>query len=96
MFRRLQAAFRLILAYPSADDVVSLLQAAGRDHVPVNTSSKPSIFSEIEGHEHMPVPDPKDRPTVDAIITEISSQKWYIGQIVYKRVFEEKMAQTGQ
>jgi DEAD/DEAH box helicase domain-containing protein len=96
MFRRLQAAFRLILAYPSADEVVLLLQAAGRDHVPINTSSKQSVFSEIEGHEHKPVPDPKDRPTVDAIITEISSQEWYLGQIIYKRVFEEKKAQTGQ
>ena len=73
---------------------MSLLQAAGRDHVPVKPSCS-TTFSGSKQKAPMSVPDPKDRPTIDAVLAEISEQEWYKEQIVGRRVFEAKEGQLG-
>lgn len=86
---------RLIRATPTSEDPVALLQSAGRDHIPVNPSPDSTSFSDVKGKEKMVVPDPKDRPTVDEVISEIYEQEWYKAQIVERRVFEAKTGQKG-
>jgi DEAD/DEAH box helicase domain-containing protein len=83
---------RLVLATPGTENPISLLQAAGRDCIPINPSS-PAMFTDLEGN--MTVPDARDRPTVDAVIREVESKPWYKGQIVVRRVFEPKEAEIG-
>jgi DEAD/DEAH box helicase domain-containing protein len=75
-----------------------MLQAAGRDHVPVKPSARLlySPFSELKGKAPASVPDPKDRPSIDAVIAEILEQEWYKEQIIDRRVFEAKEGQLGQ
>jgi DEAD/DEAH box helicase domain-containing protein len=44
---------------------------------------------------NIPVPESKDRPTIDAIIEEIQQASWYKEQILERRVFEQKEGRTG-
>jgi hypothetical protein len=78
------------------EETVSLLQAAGRDHIPVMPAPTVVPFSDIKSREHSLVPASKDRTTIDATLTEIVNAEWYRGQIIYRRTFEAKAEQIGQ
>lgn len=71
------------------EDPVELLQAAARDHVPVNPKANSS------SHERMDVPSPENRPSVDDVITEIQKQEGYGNQIVDRRTFTAREAREG-
>lgn len=89
---------RLILASGKTNDAVALLQAASRDHIPINPSRKFSLtsFSDSgKGASNMTVPESKDRPSIDSIIQEIMEQEWYKGQIVDRRIFDPKESKIG-
>ena len=87
--------FRLIQATAETDDPVTLLQAAGKDHVPVEPSAVPAMFAETPKTARMPVPDSQDRQTIDVVLAEISEQEWYKEQIAARKVFEAREGQTG-
>jgi hypothetical protein len=88
---------RLLLATPSSENPVDLLQAASRDHIPVNPSQKSSLtfFDQGKGKGRMIVPASMDRPTIDSVIEEIMQQEWYKDQIIDRRVFDEKEGTIG-
>jgi DEAD/DEAH box helicase domain-containing protein len=87
--------YRLILATPSSDNPVTLVQAAGRDHVPVNPTSTPGSSAKAKS-EDMTIPGPQDRLTIDSVISEIKEQEWYKEQIVERRTTAPKDAQIGR
>jgi DEAD/DEAH box helicase domain-containing protein len=76
------------------DEIIDFLQSAGRNRIPIKPLSEQAMFS-VTNQENMTVPEPKDRPTIDDVLTEISSQEWYKQQIQYRRVFEAKAEQIG-
>ncbi|KAG6332894.1 hypothetical protein ID866_6201 [Astraeus odoratus] len=82
--------FRLISATSWDEDPVELVQAAARDHIPVNPKGKPP--SQAERPE---IPSPEDRPTVDDVIREMQEQEWYSGQIVDRRTFTTREPREG-
>jgi DEAD/DEAH box helicase domain-containing protein len=87
-----------MLASGEANDPVALLQAASRDHIPINPSRKSSLtsFSDNgEGASKMAVPDSKDRPSIDSVIQEIMEQEWYKEQIVNRRICDPKEGNVG-
>ena len=73
----------------ASEDPVQLLQAAARFHLPVNPTEKD------EENITMPVPESRDRESINEIISSIESSKWYKGQITSRRTFEEKEPQIG-
>lgn len=83
------AVNELLSATPVGEDPVELLQAAARDHVPVNPKANSS------SHERMDVPSPENRPSVDDVITEIQKQEGYGNQIVDRRTFTAREAREG-
>ncbi|TFY60626.1 hypothetical protein EVJ58_g5016 [Rhodofomes roseus] len=90
--RFIQAVNELLEATSEHDDPVTLLQAAARDHIPIDPSSRTFnklSQSDSKGNQRI-VPDPADRPAVDAVIEEIEEQEWYQDQIVDKRIVEAK------
>jgi DEAD/DEAH box helicase domain-containing protein len=95
LFGPVLSVFSLTQTFSSTDDTILLLQTVARDHIPIMPPSKPAMFSEVRGKEHASVPEPKDRPTVDEVLTEIENQEWYKKQIVYRRTFEAKVEQIG-
>jgi DEAD/DEAH box helicase domain-containing protein len=86
---------RLLLATPAFDNPVDLLQAASRDHIPVNPSQKSALSFFEQGTGGMIVPASLDRPSIDTVIEEITQQEWYNDQIVDRRVFDEKEGTIG-
>ncbi|KAI0736617.1 P-loop containing nucleoside triphosphate hydrolase protein [Fomitopsis betulina] len=90
--RFIQAVNELLEATSQHDDPVALLQAAARDHLPIDPSSRSFnklTQSDSKGNERV-VPDPADRPTVNAVIEEIQEQEWYQDQIADRRIVEAK------
>lgn len=87
---------RLIAASAKADDPIALLQAASRDHIPINPSQKSSLASFSEPAKgKTKVPDSKDRPSIDSVIQEIIDQEWYREQIIERRIFHAKEGTIG-
>ena len=75
---------------------MQLLQAAGRDHVPINPSSSiVQTFVSSLGKEPPKVPASSDRPSVDDVLAEIQEEVWYREQIKHNRLFEAREAQLG-
>jgi DEAD/DEAH box helicase domain-containing protein len=70
-----------------------LLQAAARDHLPLDPSVKAKVKEAVSSAA---VPESKDRPTIDAVIEEVQQQSWYREQILERRVFDEKEGRTGE
>ncbi|KAH7919907.1 P-loop containing nucleoside triphosphate hydrolase protein [Leucogyrophana mollusca] len=87
------AVNELITATPIGEDPVALLQVAAHEHIPVNPSSTQAKDFEWSGK--LTVPEHKDRPSIDAVISEIQEQSWYTAQIVDRRTFEAKEAREG-
>ncbi|KAJ7197217.1 hypothetical protein GGX14DRAFT_668627 [Mycena pura] len=79
----------LILATEPMEDPVALLKAAARDHIPVNPLQNPTPSSSKF------IPEPRDRPSIDAVLSEITQQDWYADQIVERRTVDAKAGQTG-
>ncbi|KAJ7261398.1 DEAD/H helicase [Mycena haematopus] len=82
------AVNELILATGAEDDPVTLLKAAARDHIPINPS-KPESWPKCT------VPEPNNRPSIDAVLEEIMQKEWYSEQIVERRTIEAKIGQIG-
>lgn len=76
---------------------MALLQAAAREHIPIDPSSRSFnklTQSDSKGNERV-VPDPADRPTINTVIEEILEQEWYQDQITDRRIVEAKDGQIG-
>jgi hypothetical protein len=85
---------RLLAATPAGEDPVTLLQAAARDHIPVNPKSK--CLSEVTSFEvKLTIPNPEQRPSIDEVIKEIQDQGSYTKQITHRRTFGAKETQQG-
>ncbi|KAG1749078.1 DEAD H helicase [Suillus paluster] len=90
------AVDELIKATPEGEVSMDLLQAAARDHIPVNPFAKKVLAAtNAGGSQNLIIPEPKDRPSIDDIIVEIQKQSWYEKQIVDRRTFKEKAAVEG-
>ena len=70
---------------------MNLLVNAGQTYVPVNTAISPS--STIKCNPNVTSPG-YERPSVDQIISNITSSIWYKDQIVYQLSVEPRIAQT--
>jgi DEAD/DEAH box helicase domain-containing protein len=79
---------RLIHATGAKDDPVALLKAAARDHIPIDPS-KPGTWPTFT------IPEPKDRPPIDTVLTEVVQQEWYMDQIVKRQTIDAKGGQIG-
>ncbi|KAL1746966.1 P-loop containing nucleoside triphosphate hydrolase protein [Schizophyllum fasciatum] len=90
--RFVQAVNDLIEATEAPDDPVLLLQAAGRDHVPVH----PGVDARQTPIHDLRIPDADDRPSIDEILTEIEKEEWYRNQMVANKVFEPRRSRTTQ
>jgi DEAD/DEAH box helicase domain-containing protein len=80
---------RLILATSHSEDPVILLQAAARDHIPVDPKGH------IPDRALVQVPETKDRPAITDVISELRSAIWYRDQILDHRIFEARDPQSG-
>jgi len=80
-------SYRLLAATPEGEDPVAILQAAARDHIPVNPKSK-SLTWALPSHD--------ERPSIDEVIQEIQDQQWYRGQIADRRTFDAREAREGR
>ncbi|KAG1882994.1 hypothetical protein F4604DRAFT_1953038 [Suillus subluteus] len=87
------AVDELVRATPEAEVSMDLLQAAARDHIPVNPSAKKAL--PVNDSQNLIIPEPKDRPSIDDILLEIRKQHWYKNQIADRRTFKEKVATEG-
>ncbi|KAG9318135.1 DEAD H helicase [Chiua virens] len=88
------AVNELLSATPEGEDSVALLQAAARDHIPVNPQAK-GFNRAAQCDDKLTVPGPEDRPSIDQVIQEIQDQEWYKGQIVDRRTFDAREARPG-
>lgn len=79
----------LIRATPETEDPVALVQAAARDHLPVNPSDPSSWPTFV-------VPEPSNRPSVDSVLNEMTTQPWYTEQITERRTTPAKEGQAGE
>ncbi|KAJ3835906.1 DEAD/H helicase [Lentinula raphanica] len=92
--RFIKAVNELLAAVSSTDDPVSLLQAAAREHIPIDPAhlkDNPSINETA----HMPIPTSEDRASIDDILIELQEQQWYKDQIVERRTVDAREGQTG-
>ncbi|KIJ17065.1 hypothetical protein PAXINDRAFT_111778 [Paxillus involutus ATCC 200175] len=83
-----RAVNELLSATSVGEDPVDLLQAAARDHIPVNPKVK-------EPPKASNIPSPEERHSIDEVIREIQEQEWYRNQIVDRRTFEAREARQG-
>ena len=91
----LERFHRLLAATPVGEDPAALLQAAARDHIPVNPKSK-SVTMIAPPPDKLTIPGPEERPSIDEVIQEIRDQEWYKGQIVDRRTFDAREARQGR
>ncbi|KAI9452326.1 P-loop containing nucleoside triphosphate hydrolase protein [Russula earlei] len=80
------AVNELIAAFSDPEDPVALLLASAREHIPLKTGC-PAESSHI--------PEPENRQPIDRIVEEIYEQKWYLGQIKYRKNFDAKAGSLG-
>ncbi|TRM57588.1 P-loop containing nucleoside triphosphate hydrolase protein [Schizophyllum amplum] len=85
-----QAVDDLIKATNPPDDPVLLLQAAGRDHIPIHPGIKPEQAPVID----LRIPDADSRPSIDELLSEIEKEEWYKEQMVANKVFEPRPSRT--
>lgn len=77
---------------------MDILQAASRDHIPVNPSRKTSVtpLSDYKKRKGgLIIPASMDRPSIDSVIEAIMAEDWYKDQIVERRVFDPKDGRIG-
>lgn len=92
LIRLLISLWRLINATPSGEDPVQLLQAAARDHVPIN----PIAVDVLDEQGPQAVPSSNERASIDEIIEDIKLSNTYRDQIVDRRIFHAKEARLGK
>ncbi|KAF8126549.1 DEAD H helicase [Boletus edulis] len=92
--RFMHAVDELLAATPVGEDPVIFLQAAARDHIPVNPKSK-SLTRAAPPRDVLTIPSPEERPSIDEVIQELRDQEWYREQIVDHRTFEAREARQG-
>ncbi|KAL1683546.1 hypothetical protein EV122DRAFT_286287 [Schizophyllum commune] len=88
--RFVQAVNDLLKATQPPEDPVQLLQAAGRDHIPVH----PGVGLEQAPVRDLHIPDAASRPSVDELLTEIEKEEWYKNQMVANKVFEPRKSRA--
>ncbi|KAL1758264.1 hypothetical protein FB107DRAFT_207459 [Schizophyllum commune] len=88
--QKLTSMYSLLEATQPPEDSVQLLQAAGRDHIPVH----PGVSSEQAPVRDLHIPDAASRPSIDELLTEIEKEEWYKSQIVANKVFEPRKSRT--
>lgn len=86
---------RLIEATPEHEDPVVLLQAAAREHIPIDPNNRASLSSISSSQGQRVVPEPAHRPSIESVLKEVREQEWYAGQIAYDRTVDAKGSQTG-
>ena len=86
---------RLLAATPEGEDPAALLQAAARDHIPVNPKSE-GLTEVVPSDDKLTIPDLEARPSIDEVIQEIRHQEWYKNQIVDRRTFDAREAREGE
>lgn len=82
----------LLLATSVNDNPVSLLKAAGRDHIPVS----PSEALYREEMINIKVPTSNERLSIAEVVAELQTQTWVDDQIVYMKAIDAKEALTGK
>ncbi|KAJ3762940.1 DEAD/H helicase [Lentinula raphanica] len=87
--RFIKAVNELLAAVSSTDDPVSLLQAAAREHIPIDPAHLKDNPSTDET-AHMPIPNSEDRASIDDILIELQEQQWYKDQIVERRTVDAR------
>ncbi|KAJ3976472.1 P-loop containing nucleoside triphosphate hydrolase protein [Lentinula raphanica] len=92
--RFIKAVNELLAAVSSTDDPVSLLQAAAREHIPIDPAHLKDNPSTDET-AHMPIPTSEDRASIQDILIELQEQQWYKDQIVERRTVDAREGQTG-
>ena len=82
---------------PEEEDPATLVQAAAREHIPIDPNNKQSLDNVKIASQSGPkvIPDPEHRPSVDSVTVEMQMQDWYVGQIRYNKVFEAREASIG-
>ncbi|KAK0448318.1 P-loop containing nucleoside triphosphate hydrolase protein [Desarmillaria tabescens] len=89
--RFIQAVEDLLQAVSAEEDAVVLLQTAAKACIPVMPEQ---TAGDDDLEPYFPVPEPKDRPSVQEVLTGIMSQHWYKDQIVTQRTFQAKDGHT--
>jgi len=87
-------AFSLILQAKEGEDPVSLIQEAGRSHIPVNPAQAASLAPELAGPSRT-VPEPEERASIADIVDEALRQPWYKEQAIHRQKFEPRAARLG-
>ncbi|KAF7295264.1 hypothetical protein MIND_01065500 [Mycena indigotica] len=82
-----QTVNELLLTAAPGEDSVALLQAAARDHLPVQPSHSSTL--------PISAPSAENRPSVHAVLDEVIQQDWYLDQIVERRSVPAKSAAIG-
>ncbi|KAK7693290.1 hypothetical protein QCA50_002857 [Cerrena zonata] len=88
--RFVQAVNELLQATPEGENPADLLQAAARDHIPIDPNKPKTQEPSRE------VPDPQHRPAIEDVILDIQQQQWYSEQISYHRIFDAKLGQNAE
>jgi DEAD/DEAH box helicase domain-containing protein len=82
------------LAVATSEDPVELVQAAARDHIPVD----PKLIAANSGtlpKNPKVVPKSEERPAISEVLDEIVQAEWYRNQIVHRESFDAKVGQQG-
>ncbi|KAK0502854.1 P-loop containing nucleoside triphosphate hydrolase protein [Armillaria luteobubalina] len=90
--RFIQAVEELLQAVSAEEDAVILLQTAAKACIPVKSQETAALGHDLE--PYFPVPEPKDRPTIQEVLTDIMSQHWYKDQIGTQMTFPAKDGHT--
>ncbi|KLO10412.1 DEAD/H helicase [Schizopora paradoxa] len=90
--RFVEAVNELINATPSGEDPVQVLQAAARDHVPIN----PTAVDVLDEQGPQTIPNSNERASIEELIEDIKLSNLYRDQIVDRRIFPAKEARLGQ
>ncbi|SJL04493.1 related to helicases [Armillaria ostoyae] len=90
--RFIQAVEELLQAVSAEEDAVILLQTAAKACIPVKPQQTAALGDDLE--PYFPVPEPKDRPSIQEVLADIMSQHWYKDQIGTQMTFPAKDGHT--
>ena len=86
------------MATPEDEDATQLLQAAAREHIPINPDTIKELTqapAKKRAEERTKVPLPHERDSIDQIINHMQECDWYKGQIVHRKRFDPRPPQMG-
>ncbi|KAK0240550.1 P-loop containing nucleoside triphosphate hydrolase protein [Armillaria nabsnona] len=90
--RFIQAVEELLQAVSAEEDAVILLQTAAKACIPVKPQQTAALGDDLE--PYFPVPEPKDRPSIQEVLNDIMLQHWYKDQIGTQMTFQAKDGHT--